>query len=169
MNSYRIELRHYSGAYEVEYIKAENKDKAMEIARKFITPYDGVQEIVVERFAARKVKMWSDVNALIRDAYHRWCRGQKTEQMDEAIKKVLEIVKITSPEIPANIVYLRLNEDNIEYFSDWDRQRFGLHIGDERIMVGKAKEGILYSINVSGDSVMQSIAELTDLLAGKGW
>lgn len=169
MNSYKITVKHYSGKYVTYYIKAENKTSAWNKAHKFITQYDGVREIVADRIKASDVLEYSDEQALIDDAWNRNARGLKTEQMDEAIKKVLEIVNITSPEIPANIVYLRLNEDNIEYFSDWDRQRFGLHIGDERIMVGKAKEGILYSINVSGDSVMQSIAELTDLLAGKGW
>lgn len=169
MNSYKITVKHYSGRYVYYYIKAENHNIALDKAHKFITQYDCVREIVADRIKASDVREYSDEQALIDDAWHRNARGLKTKQMDEAIKWVVEIVKITSPEIPANIVYLRLTEDNIDCFSDWDRKRFGLHIGDERIFVGKAKEGILYSINVSGDSVMQSIAELTNLLAGKGW
>lgn len=169
MNSYRITVKHYSGEYKFYYIKAANMNFARDEAYSFITPYDGAREIVVERIKASDVREYSNVELVKRDARRRDANGVKAEQMDEAIKKVVEIVKVTSPEIPANIVYLRLTEDNIDCFSDWDQQRFGLHVGDERIMVGKAKEGILYSINVSGDSVMQSIAELTDLLAGKGW
>ena len=169
MNSYKITIKHYSGKYDYYYIKAENKNAAWDKAHKFICPYDGVQEIVADRIKASEVREYTDEKAAEKAAWRRDANGVKAEQMDEAIKKVVEIVKITSPKIPANIVYLRLTEDNIDCFSDWDRQRFGLHVGDERIMVGKAKEGILYSINVSGDSVMQSIAELTNLLAGKGW
>lgn len=169
MNSYRVELRYYSGAYTPYYIKAENQEAARKIAYAFITPYDGVREIVVERFAAKKVKVWADVDALIRDAKSRSHYGLKTEQMTEALRKVEEICKITRPECETRLVYIRLNKENIGDFDDWDRQRFGMHVGDERILVSKNNEGVLYALNVTADSVMQSIADLTDLLAGKGW
>lgn len=169
MNSYRIEIRYYSGAYAPCYIKAENQEAAWKIAHEFITPYDGVREIVVERIAAKKVKVWADVDALVRDAKSRWYCGQKAEQMQEALRKVMDICEITRPGKNGRLFYVRMTEDELEDFSDWDVKRFSLRSGDEYIFVAEDNGHILYALNVSGDSVMQSIAELTNLLAGKGW
>ena len=169
MNSYRITIKHYSGKYDYYYIKSANANFAWSEAHNFITPYDGVREIVAERIKASEVREYTDVKSAIEAAWRRNDEGLKAETMDEAIKRVLEITKITRPECDTRIVYLRVTDENIDAFSDWDRQRFGIHVGDERILVSKAGEGILYALNVSGDSVMQSIAELTNLLAGKGW
>lgn len=169
MNSYKVTIKHYSGKYIFYYIKAENENAAWDEAHNFITPYDGVREIVAERIKASDVREYTDVELVKRDAWNRKADGFKAEQMDEAIKRVLEIAKITRPECDTRIVYLRVTKENLEAFTEWDCQRFGIHVGDERILVGKAGEEILYALNVSGDSVMQSIAELTNLLAGKGW
>ena len=169
MNSYKVTIKHYSGVYKFYYIKVENKSAAWDQAYKFITPYDGAREIVVDRIKASDVREYTDIKAAIEDARRRDANGVKAEQMEAAIKKVVEITKITRPQAETQITYLRITEDNIGDFNDWDRRRFGIHVGDERILVGKTGEGILYALNVSGNSVMQSIAELTDLLAGKGW
>ena len=169
MNSYKVTIKHYSGKHMFYYIKAENKSAAWDQAHHFITPYDGAREIVVDRIKASDVREYTDIQAAMEDARRRDANGVKAEQIEAAIKKVVEITKITRPQADTQITYLRITEDNIDDFSDWDRQRFGIHVGDERILVGKRGEGTMYALNVSGDSVMQSIAELTDLLAGKGW
>lgn len=169
MNSYRVIIKHYSGVWTYYYIKAMNKVEAFRKAHKFICQYDGVREIATDRIKASDVREYTDEKAAQEAAWRRNAQGNKTEQMNEALQKVKDIARITRPEKDVNIVYVRVTAEHIEAFSDWDIQRFGIHIGDERILIGTPAEGLLYTINVTGDSVMQSIAELTDLLAGKGW
>lgn len=173
MNSYRVTMKYYDGTHKTLYLPAQNNGEAFAKAHRFITQYDGCREIVPEKvskkYMAEHGLEYSNEDELRKEAERRNYHGLKAAQMDEAIKRVLEITKITRPECDTRIVYLRVTDENIDWCNDWDRRRFGIHVGDERILVGKRGEGILYALNVSGDSVMQSVAELTDLLAGKGW
>lgn len=93
----------------------------------------------------------------------------KAKQMAEALEKVMEISAITRPGQKYIMWYTRMTEEELGVFTDWDVKRFGLRAKDEYVFVADNTGHILYAINVSGDSVMQSVAELTDLLAGKGW
>lgn len=93
----------------------------------------------------------------------------KAQKMEIALRKVMDIADITRPGKDASFRYVVITEDNLHDYSDWDIERLRLCTGLEYILVVEDSGHILYSINVSGDSIMQSIAELTNLLAGKGW
>lgn len=173
MNSYKLTLRFYNGNLETYYIKAKNQGDAFNKAHDFITQYDGCCEIIPERISKKYMAehglAYSDEKELLNQA---WCRNQygvKTEQMNKAIKKVMEIGQMTRPNSTFYIRYIRMTEERLQEFSDWDMKRFHFHVRDEYITVSNGEEHLLYCLNVSGNSVMQSIAELTDLLAGKGW
>ena len=69
------------------------------------------------------------------------------------------------------ISYVEMDGTTIKQFSDWDQRRLGLMTGGEYLIVvditDTEKPHILYAINVSGDSVLECMHQLFDLLSAK--
>lgn len=173
MNSYKVTLRYYSGWYKHIYLPAQNQAEAFDKAHGFITQYDGVCEIIPEKISKKYMAEhgleYSNEDKLREQARNRNAQGYKAEQMKEALEKITEICDVTRPGKNARLWYVRMTEDKLADYSDWDIKRLGLRENYEYIVVAENTGHILYAINVSGNSVMQSIAELTNLLARKGW
>lgn len=97
----------------------------------------------------------------------------KEHQVNEAIQfGVEQILERVNPSKRAawNIVYKdHPDEVWLEYVTtEWERKRDGLRAGGEWIFIWDSVTGdLLYSIDVSGDSVMTIMSELMNLLSRK--
>ena len=82
------------------------------------------------------------------------------------IGKTLEaMVNRYNPD-PISISYDDLNKENSEAYSTWDRERFGLHTGEEAFFVYR-RGHLLYVVPVGADSYLTAADELMQLLAKK--
>ena len=94
----------------------------------------------------------------------------REERMAELLGHVNVILNRIHPDYLFYVEYIRINEENIKCFSDWDRQRFALHTGEECFVVKEGNETFshnLYVVNVSADSEMTALDELFQLLGRK--
>lgn len=92
----------------------------------------------------------------------------KKDDIATGIGHVIGIMKIVNPEKARTwrIEYMRMEKDTLDTFSDFDVKYHGLLLGEEYIMIFD-EFGILYAINVTGDSVLYTMKELMDKLADK--
>lgn len=72
------------------------------------------------------------------------------------------------------VTFCRLTNEIIDEFSAWDRKRFSLMSGEECFFVWENSRpdvadpyGLLYVVNVTGDSVLTAASELMNLVARK--
>lgn len=92
---------------------------------------------------------------------------QETREFD--LQGIAERINgIVTPYIssPITITYVKMTDDELAKFSDWDRQRFGLLRSDEYFIVRRFDE-VLYAVIITGDSLFTAMNELTDLIARK--
>ena len=85
-----------------------------------------------------------------------------------AADHVLMILDEVKPNLVSDIAFTTITKHSIQNFSEWDRHRFCIMTGDERFLIYGGDEGhLLYSVNVTGDSVLTATEELMDLVARK--
>ena len=94
----------------------------------------------------------------------------REERMAELLKHINVILNRIHPDNLFYVEYIQINKENIKCFSDWDRERFALHTGEEYFVVKEGNETFshnLYVVNVSCDSEMTALDELFRLLGRK--
>lgn len=68
------------------------------------------------------------------------------------------------------ITFRKVDESYLEEFSDWSRQYHGIRTGEECFFVWEPVEnghGLLYVVQVTGDSLLTAAGELMKLVADK--
>lgn len=90
----------------------------------------------------------------------------RTKDMCGIAAQIEEMVNKYSRRDDIRIRYSLVDADNISKYSDWQRRYYGIVIGDEYFMIAD-HEGLLYMVNVTGDSLMTAAGELMDLAARK--
>lgn len=92
----------------------------------------------------------------------------RTERMDELLGHVNEILNRIHPGRGLGIVYVKMDDAKLSWFTEWNRKYFALHTGEEYFMVyeddGKT---LLYVVNITADSDMTALDELFRLLGRK--
>lgn len=91
----------------------------------------------------------------------------KAELMSEALKKAEEILQIINPGKKWSIKYIRFAPEVRPMFSDWDVERNRLRNNDEYLCIWDDEGYLLYTINVSANSVKWNMAELFKLIGDK--
>ena len=68
------------------------------------------------------------------------------------------------------ITFRKVDKSYLEEFSDWSRQYHGIRTGEECFFVWEPVEnghGLLYVVQVTGDSLLTAAGELMDLVSKK--
>ena len=68
------------------------------------------------------------------------------------------------------ITFRKVDDEYLEEFSDWSRQYHGIRTGEECFFVWEPIENghsLLYTVNVTGDSLLTAAEELMDLVSKK--
>ena len=96
----------------------------------------------------------------------------RKERMDEMLVHVNQMLRRIHPNRGLVVNYLKMTDNDLESFSDWDRKRFVLHTGLEYFIVtewepGATRAYVLYVVDVSADSELTAMDELFHLLSHK--
>lgn len=91
----------------------------------------------------------------------------KAEKITFGIAKIQEILAIVNPEKKWDIKYLKMDSATIQLITNWNKERFGFHIGGEYIVIWDDEGYMLYAENVNADSVLTTLSVLMDKLSWK--
>ena len=97
-------------------------------------------------------------------------KTEKHEQATKALNHIRWMLRDLRPELDLEITYTTLDEEDMQEYSAWYIQRFGLLAGEEYVMIRKNESGswnLLYTINVTGTAVLAIAAETMDLISRK--
>ena len=89
----------------------------------------------------------------------------KTAQMEYIARTLTAMTNRLTLGDPIEITYRRETEESVKDYTDWGRQRFGIHPGLEYFYVWRGE--MLYAVDVTADSPLTGAHELMDLLARK--
>ena len=92
-------------------------------------------------------------------------KESKKNQIEKALGMIVVYMKYLRPEINIEIIY-DVPQNVKEKYSDWDVKYHGIYNGEEYFMIF-IDDHLHYVINVTGDSTLTALGELTDLLARK--
>lgn len=92
------------------------------------------------------------------------CKATKTAQMEFVAQEITTLVNRFVRD-PIEITYRRETEESVKDYTEWGRQRFGIHSGFEYFYVWRGE--MLYAVDVTADSVLTAAEELMRLLAEK--
>jgi hypothetical protein len=90
----------------------------------------------------------------------------KTEALKRIAQSVAEMVNPYIAE-PITITYDVITYETMMGFSEWNRKRFRMLTGEECFFISRPGDGLLYVVNVTGDSILTATHELMDLIARK--
>lgn len=104
-----------------------------------------------------------------------WTRDEaRAFDMQRVADNALRLLKMTRPERDLGIAYVKPDDEIIEQFTEWQRQRNDIRTGDEYFLVWDYAPDwetddpdLLYAVNVTADSLLTAAAELTALLGRK--
>lgn len=68
------------------------------------------------------------------------------------------------------ITFRKVDDEYLEEFSEWSRQYHGIRTGEELFFIWEPIENgrsLLYTVNVTGDSLLTAAEELMDLVSKK--
>lgn len=96
----------------------------------------------------------------------------RKERMDEMLVHVNQMLRRIHPDRGLAVNFLKMTDDDLQSFSDWDRKRFGLYTGMECFIVTEwepeaTKACVLYVVDISADSELTAMDELFHLLSYK--
>ena len=105
----------------------------------------------------------------------KWTREDaRAYDMTIIADSALKLLKYVRPERNLGITYIKPNAETIEQFSVWRRMYYHINTGSEYFLVwdyspdGEMDEpDLLYSVDVSADSLLTAAHELMDLIAKK--
>lgn len=73
-----------------------------------------------------------------------------------------------------NVVFIKLDDEELTLFTKWECQYHRLYTGEERFFIFEIRnpgdidpQHLLYSVNVTGDSVLAAAGELMNLVSRK--
>ena len=96
----------------------------------------------------------------------------REEQLSDIANRINDLVTDYGRRKDIAIIYSKLNKENLDKFSAFDRERFTLIVGEECFFVCEvnmrtAKSNLLYVVAVTGDSLLTAAEELMRLVANK--
>ena len=98
----------------------------------------------------------------------------RTEQMKRVASQMETIVKENGRRNDIAITYCEMDAESIADFTEWERERNELFIGHEYFLIWEVPDPhaiepfhLLYTVNVSADSVLTAVAELMNLVSRK--
>lgn len=96
----------------------------------------------------------------------------RKERMDEMLVHVNQMLRRIHPDRGLVVSYIKMADEDLKSFSDWDRKRFRLHTELEYFIVvewepAATKACVLYVVDVSADSELTAMDELFHLLSYK--
>ena len=91
----------------------------------------------------------------------------KQSRIEACLQHIRGIMEICRPDKPLRIEYMKISEDNINSFTEWERRYHHILTGDEYFIIREEDGQLLYARNVSGDSILTALWELMDLIAKK--
>ena len=96
----------------------------------------------------------------------------RRDLMQFAADHVSDILDAVRPDLNLGIAYTRITEENIGSFKSLDVERHHFLAGDERFNIWNYDDTsdvptILYSVNVTADSVLTAAEELMHLISAK--
>lgn len=96
----------------------------------------------------------------------------RKERMDEMLVHVNQMLRRIHPDRGLAVNFLKITDDDLQSFSDWDRKRFGLYTGMECFIImewerASTRSRILYVVDISADSELTAMNELFHLLSYK--
>ncbi len=94
--------------------------------------------------------------------------NKKHDEMACAIRCISSLLKKVRPNLAVDIAYRHEDDKSVQDYSIHERLYHHILSGDENIYIWNAKDGVLlYTVHVTGDSVLTACAELMELLAQK--
>jgi len=94
--------------------------------------------------------------------------NQKYDKMAYAIRCISSLLKKVRPNLAVDIAYRHEDDESVQDYSIQERLYHKILSGDENIYIWNARDGVLlYTVHVTGDSVLTACAELMDLLSRK--
>lgn len=94
--------------------------------------------------------------------------NQKSDEMAYAIRCISSLLKKVRPNLHVDIAYRREDEKSVQDYSIQERLYHHILSGDENIYIWNAEDGVLlYTVHVTGDSVLTACSELMELLSRK--
>ena len=95
-------------------------------------------------------------------------RSAKAYEVGKGIEHIMSMLKIVNPQKAKRwrIEYMRMGKDTLDTFGSFEVNYHGLLLNEEYIMIFD-ETGLLYAINVTGNSVLYTLKELMDKCADK--
>lgn len=97
---------------------------------------------------------------------------RKECQAAGALGHLSRLISDQRPDLDIRLSYIRMDNDAMKEFTDFQRKAFGFLSGDEYVLIRLREKydgeyHLLYVINVTGNSVLSIAAETMDLLSRK--
>lgn len=99
---------------------------------------------------------------------------ERIENLSHIAIEIEKLVRSFGRRKDISVTFSRLTDESITEFSDWNRNRFHLHAGEEFFFVWETSRpdvadiyGLLYAVNVTADSLLTAASELMNLVARK--
>lgn len=98
----------------------------------------------------------------------------RTDSLNHIASTIEDMIRECGRRQDIIITFATLNDESISDFSDWNRKYHHLYTGEEVFCIWEMIEteigfdkGLLYAVDVSGDSLMTAAGELMDLVSRK--
>jgi hypothetical protein len=91
---------------------------------------------------------------------------QRHQALKDIAARIESMIRAHGRRNDIKIRFTRIGEGNINRYTDFQREYHGIISGDEYFMIDDP-DGLLYAVNVSGDSNMTAAAELMELVSRK--
>lgn len=97
---------------------------------------------------------------------------ERQESRAEDLQRIASgVAALVNPYIrePLVISYVKMTEEALDTFSDWDKQRFGILRSEEYFIIRRCNrdDELLYFVDITADSLFTAMKELTDKIAKK--
>lgn len=91
---------------------------------------------------------------------------QRHQALKDIAARIESMIRAHGRRHDITIRFTRIGEGNINRYTDFQRQYHRIVTGDEYFMIDDP-DGLLYAVNVSGDSNMTAASELMELVSRK--
>lgn len=99
---------------------------------------------------------------------------ERIENLSEIAIEAEKLIRRFGRRNDIAVTFCKLTDESISEFNSWDRKRFGMMDGEECFFVWETSRpnvpdpsGLLYVVNVTGDSLLTAASELINLASRK--
>lgn len=94
--------------------------------------------------------------------------GGRAAKMAEIAKAAMFVIRVARPESDIDIAYARETPESVADFTEWQRESKHILAGNEYFHIWDGLTGcLLYTVNVTSDSLFTAASELMQLIARK--